>query len=146
AGEVSGDVVAARVAAELRRRLPTAGLFGLGGDRMAAAGVDLVAVTSHLGSVGITEGIGVTRELLRAWRRLGARTRADRPDVALLIGNDVFHVVVRRRLRRLGIPVISLSPPQVWVWRSLGWFIGGSFDLILASFPEEERVYRWSCG
>ncbi|MGH7466126.1 MAG: hypothetical protein ACREK1_13170, partial [Longimicrobiales bacterium] len=43
AGEPSGDLHGARVAEALRRRWPDAELFGLGGDRMAAAGVELLA-------------------------------------------------------------------------------------------------------
>ena len=146
AGEVSGDVAAAHIAEELRRLLPDSRLYGLGGDRMAAAGVDLVAVTTHLGSVGITEPIAVARRLFRAWRLLSARIRSEPPDVALLIGNDLFHVLVARRLRARGIPTVSFFPPQVWVWRSLAGIIARSFDLILASFPDEERVYRASGG
>jgi hypothetical protein len=47
AGEASGDMYAARLAAELAQRTG-AHLFGMGGERMAEAGVELVAHSSEL--------------------------------------------------------------------------------------------------
>lgn len=146
AGEVSGDIVGARIAAELAHRSPGCILLGLGGERMAAAGVDLVASTAHLGSVGITEAFAVAPQLLRCWRRLRSRISKDPPCVALLIANDAFHMLVARRLRRLGVPTIVFFPPQVWVWRGLARFVAGSFDQILASFPDEQRIYAAAGG
>jgi lipid-A-disaccharide synthase len=146
AGEVSGDVVGARLAGELRKLQPDCALFGLGGPKMAAAGVDLVAPTSHLGTVGISEAAAVGPALLRCWTALHARIRRQRPDVAVLIGNDVFHLLVAGRLRKQGIRTLSFFPPQVWVWRSIARVTARRFDLILASFPEEDAVYRAAGG
>jgi lipid-A-disaccharide synthase len=55
AGEPSGDLHGARVAEALRRRWPDAELFGLGGDRMAAAGVHLLAHVDQLAVMGFVE-------------------------------------------------------------------------------------------
>jgi lipid-A-disaccharide synthase len=141
-GEVSGDVVAGLVAQDIRRRAPDCRMYGLGGDHMTDAGVELVARTTHLGAVGLTEGVAVAPALLRCWRQLQARVRRDPPSVALLIENDFFHMIVARRLRRLGIPTVTFFPPQIWIWRPVARTIARSYDLILASFPEEETVYR----
>jgi lipid-A-disaccharide synthase len=146
AGEVSGDVVAARVAREIRARRPDCRFYGLGGRHMADAGVELIARTTHLGAVGISEGAAVAPAFLRCWRLLRARIRQEPPAAALLIANDVFHLVVARRVRPLGIPVAAFFPPQVWIWRSVAGFIARSYDRILASFPEEEHVYRDAGG
>jgi lipid-A-disaccharide synthase len=140
-GEVSGDIAAARIARTIRDRVPDVELYGIGGAHMADAGVELVASTEHLGAVGVTEAAAVAPRLFGCWRRLRARALADRPDVALLIGNDVFHVLMARRLRALGIPTAAYFPPQAWIWRSVSRAIARSFDLILAAFPEEEHVY-----
>ena len=43
AGEVSGDLHGSRVARALKKRWPSASLVGLGGERMAAEGVELLA-------------------------------------------------------------------------------------------------------
>ena len=54
AGEASGDMYAARLAAALRARADVQ-LFGMGGPRMREAGVELVADCSEVSLVGIVE-------------------------------------------------------------------------------------------
>jgi lipid-A-disaccharide synthase len=142
AGEVSGDVAGARLAGELLARRPGASLFGLGGPRMSAAGVDVLRDTNALGTVGVSESFRVVPGLLRAFAALRTRVAEARPDAAVLIANDVFHVALGRWLRARGVPTLSYFPPQVWIWRSLARAFAPSFDEVLTSFPDEERVWR----
>ena len=142
AGEVSGDVAGSRLARELRARRPDLSLFGLGGPRMAESGVELLRDTNALGTVGITESFRVVPGLARAFASLRRRVAQSPPDAAVLIANDVFHVALGRWLRARGIPTLSYFPPQVWIWRSLARAFAPSFDEILTSFPDEERVWR----
>ena len=144
-GEVSGDVAGALVAQELFLRRPGARIFGLGGARLEAAGVDLELSTIHLGTVGVSESIAAIPGLFRAIARIRRRVSVERPDAAILIGNDIFNVILGRWLRAKGIPVISWFPPQVWIWRSLAWLFGKSFDVVLTSFRDEQRVYEKHC-
>ena len=140
-GEVSGDLVGAGIAAEIFARRPEASIFGVGGGRMAASGAVIDFGTNHLGTVGITEPIFALPAFARALRAIRRRVRRDRPSAALLIGNDVFNVLLGRWLRSRGIPTISYMPPQVWIWRSLARPIARSFDRVLTSFPAEQDVY-----
>jgi len=145
-GEVSGDLVGARVASEILERDPDARIFGVGGRRMESAGVTLDFGTNHLGTVGITEPLTALPALGRAFRKIRKRIRTDRPGAALLIGNDVFNVLLGRWLKSLGIPTVSYLPPQTWIWRSLARPISKSFDVILTSFPSEQDVYARAGG
>jgi lipid-A-disaccharide synthase len=140
-GEVSGDMVAAALALRIRALRPDAVLFGLGGPRSREAGIEVEVETSHLGTVGITEAMRVVRPLFAAWRALRHRVRRERPDAAVLVGNDVFSVLLARLLRAEGVPTVSFFPPQVWIWEALARPIARSFDLVLTCFPAEERVY-----
>lgn len=142
AGEVSGDVAGARLARELRERRGEISLFGLGGPRMAEAGVEILRDTNALGTVGISESFRVVPGLVRAFASLRRRVLASPPDAAVLIANDIFHVALGRWLRGRGVPTLSYFPPQVWIWRSLARAFAPSFDEILTSFPDEERVWR----
>ncbi|MGC1912849.1 MAG: hypothetical protein WA660_13515, partial [Candidatus Acidiferrales bacterium] len=54
AGEASSDMYAARLATTLHAR-NGAHLFGMGGPRMAEAGVELIADYHEVAVVGITE-------------------------------------------------------------------------------------------
>ena len=141
-GEVSGDLVGARIATEILASRPDARLYGVGGHRMEAAGVTLDFGTNHLGTVGITEPVAALPALARALWRIRRRVRTERPAAALLIGNDVFNVLLGRWLRSKAIPTVSYLPPQTWIWRSLARPISRSFDEILTSFPAEQEVYE----
>ncbi len=139
-GEVSGDVVGARLTAELLRRSGVK-VFGLAGRRTHAAGADLDFVTNTIGAVGVTEAVATVPVLLRACVRIRSVVRRAPPDVAVLVGNDLFNACLGRWLRRQGVPTVGYFPPQVWIWRSLARPIARSFDAVLASFPEEQAVY-----
>src|SRR5262245_11130716 len=141
AGELSGDIVGARLVAELRTRDPRMRFVGTGGSRLADAGVQSIHDTNTIGVVGVTEVAKTLPAVLAASRAIRREIRARRPDVAVLIGNDVFNTFLGRWLRRHRIPTLSYFPPQVWVWRSLARWIAPSFDTIAASFPEEHEIY-----
>src|SRR2546430_16273896 len=55
AGEASGDLHGGALAAALRRLAPEARLFGMGGERMASAGVELLADARDMAGGGGTE-------------------------------------------------------------------------------------------
>ena len=141
AGEVSGDAAGARVAAALRQRCPEVRLCGLGGRRMREAGVEIDFDTNRLASVGISEPFTTLPALAAAVRAVRRRLRGAPPDAALLIGNDLFNVVLARVLRRRGVPAISYFPPQVWLWKVFARPIARSFDSLLTCFGEEQEVY-----
>ncbi|MDR0787801.1 MAG: lipid-A-disaccharide synthase, partial [Gemmatimonadota bacterium] len=52
AGEASGDMYGAPLARALRRAIPGVRLIGLGGPRMAAEGVELLAGIDELAVMG----------------------------------------------------------------------------------------------
>jgi lipid-A-disaccharide synthase len=141
AGEVSGDTAGARLAREIRAKSPQAILFGVGGPRMKAAGVDLLADTNPAGTVGISEALRAVPTLTRAASELWSRVKRDRPDAAVLIGNDVFNMLVGRHLRRMAVPVAWWFPPQVWVWRAVAGLFARSVDAMFTVFPDESAVY-----
>ena len=69
AGEASSDMYAARLAADLRERTG-AKLFGMGGPRMAEAGVELIADYHEVAVVGIAEVLHKIPTVIRVQRRL----------------------------------------------------------------------------
>lgn len=145
-GEVSGDIAGARLIAEIRHRHPEVGVFGVGGGRMSAAGATIDVLTNHLGTVGITEVFANLPPLIRSLFRIRRRLQLERPDVAVLIANDLFNALLARWLKRAGIPTVAYFPPQVWIWRSLARPLARGYDVVLASFPEEHAVYQQACA
>lgn len=115
AGEASGDMHGAGVVERLRARLPDVRFAGLGGERMAAAGVDLMARTSGL--IGFLE---VARHLpgqLRLLARVRERLRTGDVALAILIDYGGFNLRAAAAARAAGVPVLYYITPQVWASR-----------------------------
>ncbi|HET7565799.1 MAG TPA: lipid-A-disaccharide synthase [Gemmatimonadaceae bacterium] len=116
AGETSGDLHAAGVAAELGARVPDLALTGIGGSRMAAAGVSLIEHTDRLAVMGFAE---VVRHIPRHYRLLSeirARLAGGRVGLVVLVDYPGFNMKVASAARRAGVPVLYYITPQVWAW------------------------------
>lgn len=61
---------------------------------------------------GLKAGSGRRFDCGRAFRSV----MAGRPDVAVLVGYPDFHLLLGRRLRRAGVGVYWVGPPQFWAW------------------------------
>ena len=116
AGEASGDLYASRLAAELAKRTG-ARFFGMGGERMREAGVEVVAHSSEVAVTGFGEAWSKLPVLRRALRRLVAEAEARKPRLAILTDFPSFHLRLARRLKARGIPCVYFVAPQFWAWR-----------------------------
>ncbi len=117
AGEVSGDIHAGNLLRELGALRPGLSAFGVGGERLLAAGLDPIAHTDELAHMGLVE---VLRELPRirgVMRRLVGEATRRRPTLAVLVDSPDFNLRLADRLRVLGIPVVLYVSPQLWAWR-----------------------------
>ena len=117
--------------------------FGVGGDRMRAAGCDTLVDTKDLAVVGITEILGHLPKIYGLFHRLIAEADKRRPDLAIVIDSPAFNWRVARQMRKRGIPVVYYVCPQFWAWRQ------GRVRLLrkyvnqaLVIFPFEEKFYR----
>jgi lipid-A-disaccharide synthase len=99
AGEASGDLYAAGLAAELRRRHPDAELFGCAGPRMREAGVRAVVDAASLAVVGLIEVVGHIPRVWREYRKLLKAAREERPALAILTDSPDFHLRLARHLK-----------------------------------------------
>src|SRR5207302_1508270 len=92
AGEASGDLHGATLCGALAELAPGWRLFGMGGARMAAAGMDvLVDVTAHA-VVGGSGAVGRLPMLYGAYRRLVRRLETDAVVLGLLPGSRAKEV------------------------------------------------------
>jgi len=143
AGEVSGDMLAARLLAGLRPHLPNARFHGIGGPRMIEQGLVSDVPIETLTVRGLFEIIPRYREIKGIQNRLRDRLLAERP--AAFIGADYpgFNLGLEEQLRAGGIPTLHFVGPQIWAWR------GGRIKKIqravshmLVIFPFEEQIYK----
>src|SRR5207247_2190681 len=92
AGEASGDLHGGALAAALRRLAPEARLFGMGGERMASAGVELLADARDMAVVGFTEAVRRLPHLRHTLAELRKALRSQRPDVLVTIDYPGFNL------------------------------------------------------
>ncbi len=143
AGEASGDLHGAHLLAALRRERPDLQAFGMGGERLAEAGLERVLASESLSVVGISEVFEKLPALLAALKRLDAEARKRRPDAAILIDFPDFHSLLSRRLARARIPIVYYVPPQVWAWRAArAKTIARRARRILTLFPFEPAIFQ----
>jgi lipid-A-disaccharide synthase len=141
AGEASGDMYAAQLAAALKARM-NCEIFGMGGDQMRAVGVDVVTDYSEVSVLGITEILAHLPQLIRAMRGLVDSARKRRPALAILTDFPGFHLRLARKLRPLGVRNVYYICPQFWAWRP--WrvrIVRRRFALALCIFPFEEKFF-----
>lgn len=142
AGESSGDLYGARLAAELRRLDPQLAVRGMGGAAMREAGVDLLVDSSELGVVGLVEVLRHLRTFLRIFADLVARAARERPAAVVLIDYPGFNLRFARRMHDLGIPVVYYVSPQVWAWgRRRIPTIARLVRKMIVLFPFETETY-----
>ncbi len=123
AGEVSGDVLGARI----MREMPDADFIGIGGENMIAAGLQSLFPMSDLAVMGVIEVAAHARTLTRRIRQTVDAIIRARPDVVLTIDSPGFARSVIKKLRKTssgreliarGLRFHHVVAPQVWAWRA----------------------------
>src|SRR5207249_1516523 len=132
AGEASGEMYGAQLMEALQcasARVGTAALgcpadsksrlefFGVGGQRMRAAGCDTIIDAKDLSVVGITEILAHLPKIWDLFRKLIAEAEKRKPDLAIVIDSPAFNWRVARAMCKRGVPVVYYVAPQFWVWR-----------------------------
>ncbi|MDI6869810.1 MAG: lipid-A-disaccharide synthase [Bacillota bacterium] len=143
AGEASGDLHGSTLARELRRRRPGLELFGIGGQRMAEAGVRLLFDPTRVSLIGFGEALR-RLPLFRRWQGEVKRAlRRERPDAVVLIDFGGFNLGVAAYAARLGIPAVYYIPPAAWAWgEGRAAKVAKSCTRVASVFPFEAEVYR----
>lgn len=132
----------------LRRAFARAGtqttvFFGVGGERMRAAGCETVVDAKDLAVVGITEILNHLPKIVGLYKRLIAEADRRNPDLAIVIDSPAFNWRVARQMKRRGIPTVYYVAPQFWAWRQgRVRLIRDYIDKALVIFPFEEKFYR----
>jgi lipid-A-disaccharide synthase len=142
AGEASSDMYAARLATALHARTG-ARLFGMGGKRMAEAGVELIADYHQVAVVGISEVLHKIPAVVGVQRKIAAEAVRRRAALAILVDSPGTHLGVARRLKNNGIRVGYFIGPQVWAWRpGRVRVVKRLVERMVVIFPFEEKIYR----
>jgi lipid-A-disaccharide synthase len=142
-GEASGDTYGAQLIDALKQLSPGARFFGMGGEKMRAAGCELLVDAKEVAVVGLVEVVTHLPRIRQQFRHLLEEAEKRKPDAAVLIDFPDFNLRLARELHRLGIPVFYFVSPQIWAWRT-GRVkqIRKYVRKMIVIFPFEQEFYR----
>lgn len=139
--EPSGDIHAAAVIAELKRRRPNLRLCAWGGSNMERAGAEIIERTGGDAVMGVP-GLDKIREHKRLNRRIATWIQWARPIMHIPVDSPAANFPICRIAKRHRVTVVHLVAPQIWAWGS--WRIRKLrrlTDLVLCLLPFEEGYF-----
>ena len=151
AGEASGDVLAAGLIQSLKRLTNGKVRFaGVGGERMAAEGVESLFPISEMAVMGVFEILPHAPRLLRRISQTVDDILKRKPDILLTVDSKAFSLRVQKRLRKrrdrgqaIDFPLVHMVAPTVWAWRpGRAKVISQFLDELLVLFPFEPPYFE----
>jgi len=143
AGEASGDLLASLLIGALKKKLPDAIFYGIGGPKMQAQGFDAWWPIDKLSVMGYIDALKNYREIAGIRRQLKKRLLELRPDIFIGVDAPDFNLGLEIELKAAGIKTIHYVSPSIWAWRA-GRIkkIGRAVNRVLALFPMEPPLYE----
>ena len=116
AGEVSGDMHAAGLVRAVRKKNPDVHFFGIGGDELRAAGMEIAVDSREMAVMGLAEVIRRYGFFKKVFADMVELARTRKPDAVVLVDYPGFNLRFAEKARELGIKVVYYVCPQVWAW------------------------------
>lgn len=144
AGEPSGDQLGARLMAALKRQTGGAVRFaGIGGERMAAEGLESLFPMSEIAVMGLAEVLPHIPNILRRIKQTRADVLAKKPAALVTIDSPGFSLKVSKPLKGRGIPLVHYVAPSVWAWKpKRAEKIAAFLDHLLTLLPFEPPYFE----
>lgn len=143
AGEVSGDMHAARMVREMLKLRPDARFFGIGGPELRACGMETVHDVGEMAVMGLTEVVLRYRFFRGAFDRMLELARSRKPALAILVDYPGFNLRLAKALRGMGVKVVYYICPQVWAWnRGRIPAMARVVNRLITIFPFEPEVFK----
>lgn len=143
AGEASGDLHGASVALALKELSADIQIFGMGGQAMRAAGVQIIYDIAELGVIGVVEVIRNLPRIFKVRRLLSEAMDREKPDVLVVIDYGGFNMRLAKIAKGKNIPVVYYISPKFWAWgRWRAKELVGVVEQVATIFPIETELYR----
>lgn len=142
-GEISGDNLAGRLMAALKRKTGGKVRFaGVGGPASEAQGLTSLFPMRELSLVGLAEVLPHLPRLIRRLNQTTDAVRGLKPDAVVTVDLPSFSTRLAHHLRGSGIPVVHYVAPQLWAWRpGRARKLAKRIDHLMALLPFEEAFF-----
>lgn len=142
AGESSGDQHAANMFLEIKKHRPDIQAMGMGGAKMAQAGVDIRYDSAGIAVIGVVEVLKHYGEIRCALTLMKRIIDTERPDLLVCVDYKEFNFKLATYAKQQGVKVLFYVSPQVWAWRAgRVKAYGKVIDMMAVIFPFEIPYY-----
>lgn len=142
AGEVSGDMHAARLVSAIKEKAPDVECWGIGGEQMRACGVYTYYDVRDMAVMGLTEVLRRYFFFRRVFHDMIRLAEEKKPAAVLLVDYPGFNVRLAGQLHARKIKILYYISPQVWAWhRSRIPKLAAILDRLMVIFPFEVDVF-----
>ncbi len=147
AGEASGDLHGASLIRELKKLDSSLKIFGIGGDKMKAEGMELIYHIDKMAFLGFVEVIKHLPFIKKVQRDLIDEVKKRNVTQVVLIDYPGFNLSIAKKLKQLEpelkLELIYYITPQVWAWgKGRVNKIRELFKKVLVVFPFEEKFFK----
>ena len=143
AGEASGDQHAALLVDAVQKNNSDIKFFGIGGEKMRAAGVDTMVDAADMAVVGLIEVLAHRKVIFAALDKMRSLLTKKKPDLLILVDYPEFNLRLAKAAKQAGIKVLFYISPQVWAWRQKRVHtIRERVDMMAVVFPFEVEFYE----
>jgi lipid-A-disaccharide synthase len=141
--EFSGDMHGAVLLGELKKLIPDAVFYGVGGRQMAASGMEVIFDPTNRSTIGFTEVIKSLRKIPRLLKEIRFQWDIRRPDLIIWLDSGGFNLKLAKEAKRRNIPVVCMFSPSAWAyWEGRAVKLADRVELLLAVLPFEATFYR----
>lgn len=147
AGEASGDLHGASLIRELKKLDGSLKIFGIGGNKMQAEGMELIYHIDKMAFLGFVEVLRHLPFIKKVQRDLIEEVKKRNVKQVVLIDYPGFNLSIAKKLKKLepklNLELIYYITPQVWAWgKGRVKQIRELFSKVLVVFPFEEKFFK----
>lgn len=142
AGEKSGEEHCLSFLPALQKNNPDLNFWGVGGDQLESAGVELLYHLNDFSSWGFSEVITKIPFYFNALKRITEESVSRNCKMAILVDFQDFNMRLAKKLTSKGVSVFYYVAPQAWAWKS--WrakVLGQSVHTLFTILPFEKEWF-----
>ncbi|MEI8054850.1 MAG: lipid-A-disaccharide synthase [bacterium] len=142
-GEPSGDMHAADLVQAVKKIVPNTKFYGMGGNLMRDAGVDIIIDAGELSIFGGLEIITKLSKIRQAFRIMQDALLRNKPDLLILVDYPGFNLRLAEFAKEAGVKILYYISPKIWAWNQGRIEIIKKYvDIMAVIFPFEVDFYK----